>query len=188
MSGSSVSGSSVSAPVEEKMPPPATAKSAMRQSLDAAWADLKDVHTQMHEHAKKVALAELKEVHKQMVIHEHAKKVALSRVRELEEEVAKTRKRYAEKMQQEQEVAKKRKLEEQEAEAEAETIRNYCNYFNRTLYMRSVSSVVASAAAVHYTADDRSDSITKKLRDDMVLDIIRVVAREKKPAAAVTKP
>ena len=159
------------------MPPPATAKSAMRQSLDAAWADLKDVHTQMHEHAKKVALAELKEVHKQMVIHEHAKKVALSRVRELEEEVAKTRKRYAEKMQQ-----------EQEAEAEAETIRNYCNYFNRTLYMRSVSSVVASAAAVHYTADDRSDSITKKLRDDMVLDIIRVVAREKKPAAAVTKP
>jgi hypothetical protein len=158
-------------PVEEKMPSPATVKSvisAMRQSLDAARAELKEVHTQM-------------------VIHEHAKKVALSRVRELEEEAAKKRELDAEKMQQEQEVAKKRKRE-QEAVAEEEIIKDYCHYFIRPLvYRHSVSSVV-KAAAVRFPSDDRFDSITNKLRDDIVLDVIRVVAREKEPATAVTKP
>ena len=160
-------------PVEEKMPSPATVKSvisAMRQSLDATRADLKEAHTQM-------------------VIHEHAKKVALSRVRELEEEAAKTRKRDAENMQQEQEVAKKRKRE-QEAEAEVEIVKEYRRYLLRPFIAcvtvgPSVSSVVARAAD-RFAGDDRFDSITTKLRDDLVLDMIRVV--ERKQAAAVTKP
>jgi hypothetical protein len=153
-------------PVEEKMPSPATAKSvisAMRQSLDAARADLKE---------------------------------ALSRVRELEEEAAKKRKRDAEKMQQEQEqeqqeqeAAKKRKREQEEAAEEEIIVRGYQTYLFRPLLCQTnVSSIVAAAAAVRMTDDVRFDSITKKLRDDIVLDLIRVVAREKKPAAAVTKP